>query len=69
MAQTFVRRLDRLRNVSISIVDEAHHIMAATWLKINATPNARILGVTATPERLDGRGLGEVFDGLVIGPT
>ena len=70
MVQTLVRRLDRLRNVSLSIVDEAHHIMASTWLKItNATPNARILGVTATPERLDGRGLGAVFDGLVLGPT
>ncbi len=27
------------------------------------------LGVTATPERLDGRGLGEQFDALVIGPS
>ena len=28
-----------------------------------------VLGCTATPERLDGQGLGEMFDALVIGPT
>jgi superfamily II DNA or RNA helicase len=31
-------------------------------------PQARVLGVTATPQRLDGKGLGEVFDDLIRGP-
>jgi superfamily II DNA or RNA helicase len=31
-------------------------------------PNARVLGVTATPQRLDGKGLGQVFDDLIRGP-
>jgi DNA repair protein RadD len=70
MAQTLVRRLDRLHDVRLLVVDECHHVMALTWLTIvNAIPNALIIGTTATPERLDGKGLGEVFDTLVIGPT
>jgi superfamily II DNA or RNA helicase len=69
MAQTLVRRLERLDGVKFLIVDECHHILAATWIALAAAvPNARILGVTATPERLDGKGLSAAFDTLVIGP-
>jgi len=32
-------------------------------------PRARVLGVTATPERLDGKGLGQMFSDMVMGPT
>jgi DNA repair protein RadD len=70
MVQTLVHRLDRLRDISLAIIDECHHGLAATWLEIaNATPRARVLGTTATPERLDGKGLSAVFDALVVGPT
>jgi DNA repair protein RadD len=71
MAQTLVRRLDHQHgDVRLLVVDEAHHVMAATWLTIvNALPNARVLGVTATPERLDGKGLRAVFETLIIGPS
>jgi hypothetical protein len=34
-----------------------------------AFPEAFVLGVTATPERLDGRGLCDAFDGMVVGPA
>jgi DNA repair protein RadD len=52
------------------IMDEAHHCVAGSWLKIiERWPTAQVLGVTATPARLDGRGLGEVFECLVMGPT
>jgi superfamily II DNA or RNA helicase len=51
-------------------VHNCHHSTAATWLAIiNAAPKARLLGVSATPERLGGEGLNEVFDVLVVGPT
>ena len=44
--------------------------MAGDWRRIRAAiPRAKILGFTATPERLDGTGLGEVFDSMVIGPS
>ena len=46
-----------------------HHAVAGTWAKITAAwPNAKVLGVTATPERLDGVGLRDAFDTLVLGP-
>src|SRR5215831_616386 len=70
MAQTAVNRLERLSGIQVLIVDECHHVMAATWQSIlGALPEAWVLGVTATPERLDGKGLAAVFDALVIGPN
>jgi DNA repair protein RadD len=68
---TMARRLERYKDVppDLIIVDEAHHAVAGSWRKIlKAFPTARILGVTATPERLDGRGLGDVFETMIIGP-
>ena len=54
----------------IVIVDEAQHMRAKTWGKIvERYPDALILGLTATPARLDGKGLGEAFSHLVCGPT
>jgi DNA repair protein RadD len=49
------------------IVDEAHHACARTWHeKLVACP--RVLGFTATPQRLDGGGLDVIFDEMVLGP-
>jgi superfamily II DNA or RNA helicase len=48
------------------IIDEAHHVRARTYMRlIEAYPNAIILGLTATPCRSDGRGLGNAFQSLV----
>jgi len=50
------------------IVDEAHHAMARTWrTALGCAP--RVIGFTATPQRLDGKGLGDVFGAMVLGPT
>lgn len=47
---------------STIIVDEAHHAVADSYQRILAQyPNAKVLGLTATPDR---RGLGDVFDGI-----
>jgi superfamily II DNA or RNA helicase len=52
------------------VIDEAHHSTSPSYRKvIDAWPDCRVLGVTATPSRLDGRGLGEVFEKLVTGPS
>ena len=69
--QTLVRRLDTTKfKPSLIIIDEAHHAVAGSWSKIiNHYSDAILLGVTATPCRLDGRGLKEFFDDLIIGPT
>ena len=63
-----------LRTVQLWVMDEAHHVLKENkWGKgVSLFPNARGLGVTATPKRADGRGLGKkhdgVFDCLVEGP-
>lgn len=50
------------------IVDEAHHVRARTYRQIlDACPGAIVVGLTATPSRGDGRGLGRAFDVLVEG--
>jgi DNA repair protein RadD len=49
----------------IVIVDEAHRAPGETYRKILAAyPDATIIGLTATPCRLDGKPLGDVFDAL-----
>jgi len=71
--QTVARRLATLPQVGLIVIDEAHHAVATTWTQLLASqPNARLLGVTATPARLDGKGLGKHcgghFDAIVCGP-
>jgi hypothetical protein len=52
------------------VVDEAHHTTAGTWARVIAHfSQAKLLGVTATPIRGDGRGLGEHYQAMVQGPT
>jgi DNA repair protein RadD len=51
------------------VVDEAHHCPAQTYCKIIAAYSAAVLlGLTATPCRGDGRGLGGIFDTIVECP-
>lgn len=76
---TLIRRGEQLANwlptVKLWVMDEAHHVLRDNkWGKaVQMFPNARGLGVTATPCRADGNGLGRhadgVFDTMVIGPT
>jgi DNA repair protein RadD len=64
-------RSDRmpLPSAHLLIVDEAHHIAAATWRGILENyPNAKLVGLSATPCRSDGRGLGNYFDRIIEGP-
>lgn len=71
--QTLVNRLNKMMAPDLIIIDEAHHATAGTWRKIlDYWPQAKVLGVTATPCRGDGTGLGNhaggIFDDLVMGP-
>lgn len=71
--QTVVRRLDKVPPPDLIIIDEAHHGNAGSWRKVrDHFPSAKVLGVTATPCRGDGRGLGVnaggLFDVMVMGP-
>lgn len=54
------------------IVDEAHLSAASGWAAVanhyKAT-GARLIGLTGSPERLDGKPLGDVWDTMVMGPS
>lgn len=60
--------------IGLYVTDESHHLLVANkWGKCRSLfPNALGLGVTATPDRSDGHGLGRhasgFFDTLVLGP-
>lgn len=68
---TLVKRIKGMQPFDLIIGDEAHHFTPdSSWGKVViGFPRARVLGVTATPERLDGKGLGQMFDDMVMGPT
>ena len=72
--QTLWARAHRSEAISrpeadVVIVDEAHRARSRTYQEIlDSYPHAVILGLTATPCRSDGRGLGNVFDALVQCP-
>ncbi len=68
MVQTACRHIAQLKTPKLIITDENHHSLASTYKKIyEAFPNAKRIGVTATPVRLDGSGLADVNDSLVVG--
>lgn len=69
--QTLIRRLKRQTlPFDLIVSDEAHHAVAGSWRKIlDQYPNAKVLGVTATPIRTDGQGLSEIFDDLIVGAS
>jgi DNA repair protein RadD len=51
------------------VVDECHHATARTWRKlIEAYPDAVLIGLTATPCRGDGCGLGGIFTIMIEAP-
>ena len=48
------------------VIDEAHHALAKTYKEMwERFPNAKFLGLTATPCRLNGKGFNDLFDVLV----
>ena len=50
----------------IIVIDEAHHALAKTYKEMwERFPNAKFLGLTATPCRLNGKGFTDLFDVLV----
>ncbi len=70
-----IASIDTLRNMRVKpkadlvFADEAHFSVSDSWVKIlEDYPDAALIGMTATPIRLDGRGLGHVFTKMVTGP-
>ena len=67
---TLVKRLNETEEPTLLIFDECHHILSTTWKKIvSHFGKSKLLGVTATPWRMNGEGLGQIFDCMVLAPT
>ena len=65
--QTLARRIDKIPPPNFLICDECHHILANTYKQIvDAYPDAFLLGVTATPQRMGGVTLADAFTSMVI---
>jgi superfamily II DNA or RNA helicase len=68
--QTLSRRVNKVTAPKLVIMDECHHVGASTWAKIHETfKDAFHIGLTATPERLDGKGLGKWYKEIIHGPS
>ena len=70
MVQTVTRHIERVNKPSLIITDENHHCLASSYKRIyEAFSDSYFVGVTATPVRLNGGGLGEINDDLIPGPS
>lgn len=62
-----LRRRVLPRGVTLVVIDEAHRSLSKSYRDvINAYPDAFVVGVTATPYRADERGLGDLYNRLVV---
>ena len=64
-------RWSPLKNISLVIIDECHHSTAATYVDVleeisRKNPARHLLGITATPIRMDGESLSVIFDALAF---
>ncbi len=67
---TLAKRCQTMAPPHFLVWDECHHLPAPGWSSLqDAFPDAFQIGLTATPERLDGKGLGGHFDVMVPGPA
>lgn len=67
--QTITRRLDTLEAPKLAIIDETHYggkdlDRIITWLKNN---DSKIIGLTATPKKMNGKAMGDWYDDLILG--
>ena len=66
---TNARNLEEVKKLEVQfvIIDEAHHALAKTYKKLwDLYPNAKFLGVTATPWRMNHQSFKDLFDRLVL---
>ena len=65
--QWLIRHYDEIEEEpGMIVIDEAHHALAKTYKEMwERFPNAKFLGLTATPCRLNGKGFTDLFEILV----
>lgn len=63
--QTLLRR-QHANKANLYFIDEAHRALGESYIEIlSRNPEAKLIGLTATPVRTDGRGLGHLFDSII----
>jgi len=68
--QTVARRVSSMHVPGLIVWDESHHVAAKSWTSLFEWAKASWhVGLSATPERLDGKGLDKWFDSMVEGPS
>ena len=67
MIMTEANRLGKYPTPSLIVADEAHLSRSNSWMSVIEHYNTWTVGMTATPVRLDGKPLGDVFDTMVEG--
>ncbi len=68
MVQTITRRVQKIHKPGLIIVDEGHHGLANGYKNIlSYFSDVHSVSITATPIRLNGGGLGDVNDKLIVG--
>lgn len=68
--QSLARRMKNLRVPKLIVWDECHHTAAGSWSKIHeAYKDAFHIGLSATPCRMDGKGLNKYFEKMIHGPS
>jgi DNA repair protein RadD len=69
-SRVFKRKSKELPPADVVIFDEGHHAVSPTWLRLaESYPEAVLIGLTATPVRGDGKGLGHLYTDMVLGPS
>ncbi len=70
-SDTLIRRFNKIKEwPDLCIIDECHiHIDRQHKIIEHLPDKSKVIGMTATPERLDGRGLSEIYNSLIEGPS
>lgn len=67
MILTEANRLGQYPTPALIVTDEAHLSRSNSWMKVINYYDTYTVGFTATPVRLDGKPLGDIFDTLITG--
>lgn len=67
MILTEAKRLGQYPKPALIITDEAHLSRSNSWMKVIEYYDTYTVGLTATPIRLDGKPLGDIYDKLIVG--
>ena len=69
MIQTEANRLGYYKRPHLIVADEAHLSRSDSWQKVIEYYDCYTAGFTASPVRLDGKPLGDIFSDMVVGVT